>query len=238
MCIALFAVAGVLFSSPFWWKEGRSTSEAKQISSSRRNLLFLLLSVLMAFIYSQFPIYKDINGDSYHIIRAVNIEIPHWDNRLLAELFEPDWLDTKVGLKTWYQVNNFFTWLSGMNGVEVARIIGFVVGGIWGFVWMKFVDVHLPHRGWKWLFIAVGLTAPFTLVFMGHYESYAFSYLGILIWISALGLYFKTESKIWLRALPLIFLIVLQTHITNWLLFPTLIMAFIWHFRHRKTPGI
>lgn len=236
MAIALFVVAGLLFSSPFWWKE--SSKEGKSMGASRRNLLFLLLSVVIAFLYSQFPIYRDLYGDSYFIRQAVDIEIPKWDNRLLSEFFEPDWLDTKVGLKTWYQVNNFFTWLTGMNGVEIARIIGFVMGGIWAFLWMKFVDLHLNRAAWKWLFIAVGLTAPFTLVFMGHYETYSFSYTGILIWISALGIYFKTGSKVWLRALPVIFLLVLQTHITNWLLFPTLGMAFIWHFRERKTPAL
>lgn len=231
---AFFALAAALFSTPFWWKQELAFLPSLPNEKKRqKNLIFLGIAAFLAFVYSQLPMATDLYGDAMYIREAVDLRIPEWNDRLLAELLQPDWLNSKAGLRTFYEVNNFLTWLSGMNGVEVARIIGFVLGGVFALLWMKMVDLHLKSSGWKWLFIVVGLTTPLTQVFMGHYETYMYSYVAIMIWMSALGIYFKTESKRWFWALPFLFLLVLQTHITNWLLFPTLGLAVAWHFREK-----
>lgn len=223
------------FSAPFWWPRKPLISDSAQLSKRNRTLIFLAGGGIMAAFYGLFPIYQDFYGDSYYIRQAVDITIPQWDNRLILEPMTPDFLDTKVGLKTWYQVNNFFTWLTGANGVAVAKTIGMILGGLFGFLWMKFVDTWLTRPGWKLLFIAVGLTAPATQVFAGHFETYAFSYTAILIWFSALGIFFrKPDGKRRFWPLVLLFLVVEQTHITNLLLLPSLFLAAMWHFRGKS----
>ncbi|MEM0997990.1 MAG: hypothetical protein AAGN35_12945 [Bacteroidota bacterium] len=191
------------------------------------------LGILGAVLFYSFPIALDRYGDSVFIRQDIDLTIEDWDGRLISELLQPDWLSSKVGLRSWYQLNNLFSWLLGMNGVEVARLLGAVYGGIFIGLWVRFCHLFLRETGWRRLFITVGLTAPFLQVFAGHYETYSIAYVGILGWVSALGLYFQTGSRRWLFALPFIFLVILQTHITNWLLFPTLAMAYAWHYREK-----
>ncbi len=237
--VIFFLVAALLISTPFWWQEKWSLDEMDQ-SRTMKNTGFCLVAIGIGFLYSQFPMALDQYGDAYFIRQAIDISIPEWDNRLITEPLKPDWLNTKVGLRTFYELNNFMAWLFGANGVEVARVLGFITGGLFAFLWLKFVDQNLKGTGagWKGLFILVGLSAPLTQVFMGHYETYAYSYTGILIWVSAIALTIKTGNKKLFWSLPFIFLIVLQTHILNWLLLPMLGMTAVWFFRDKVELGL
>lgn len=236
--IAFFLITAILFSSPFWPKILSKNVLEQKLNSNIKNILFLAFSIIIAILFYQFPIFKDYYGDAIYIKQAMDIVIKDWDPRLIADFFKLDWLDTKVGLKTYYQINNFLSWFLGINAIEASRLSGAFMGGIFAFIWFKFTDLHLKMPGWKILFSIVGVSAPFVAVFMGHFESYSLSYTGILIWMTALSIYFKTHSKKWLIALPFIFLFILQTHITNWLLFPSLLIAYIWHFKDQLYNGL
>ena len=234
--LIVFMIAGGLITAPFWWKRTGIDFPAQQLWPKKK-FTFIGMAACMAIFYAFFPMTRDLYGDAIYIKEAIDLVIPKWDNRLITEPLEPDFLDTKVGLKSFYQLNNFFIWLLGTSGLEISRAIGYITGGVFAFLWITLVDRHLSTPAWKWIFIAVGLSTPLSAVFMGHYESYALSYTGIMIWMSALGLYFKTASKKWLIALPFVYLLVLQTHITNWLFFPSLLLTIVWHFRE-KLPAI
>lgn len=236
--IGLFGIAAVLFSSVFWLPEDWiARMDRVALPQPRRRLLYAGLAVLAAGVFAQFPIFKDYYGDALFINGDVDLTIPQWDSRLLTDPLRPDFLDSKVGLNTYFEVNNIFTWLTGANGTEVARVIGCVLGGVFAFLWMLLVDAFVRRPLMKVLLIAAGLTAPLVQVYMGHYETYAYSYTAMLAWMSVLGLYFKTENRRWYTWLVLLFPIVLQTHITNWLLFPALVLTTGWHFRHRLEGG-
>lgn len=219
----------VLLTAPFWIKGG--LTEIKIPSSSG---LILIISLIIAGGYLWNPIVKDLYGDAFFIRKAVDISISSWDNRLLTEFLKPDWLDSKVGLKTYYQLNNFFTWLTGKNGLVVSRTIGAITGGLFAYIWITFSHNHLKRQSWKWLFSLLGIVTPLSVVFMGHYETYHLSYLAIVTWMSALGMFIRQNNTKWLLTLPLLFIIILQTHITNWLLLPSLVLAYIWFFKQRN----
>ena len=231
--LVLLILSVLLFSLPFipfQMKHNPLNLGSNRVST----WVILILSFIAVELYYQFPIAADYYGDAYFIRQAVDIEIREWDNRLLSGLLIPELMNTKTGLKTYYAINNFLTWLLGMNGADVSRVFSAVMGGVYVFIWLKFTGMHFQKPGWKWLFGAVGLSTPLMVVFMGHYETYFLSYTGILVWMAVLGIYFKTKSVKWLIALPFVFIIVLQTHITNWLLFPSMIIAVLWHFNEKK----
>ena len=224
----------LVLSLDFWWP-ARTLTSSKLIlfSKNKKRLLFGLAAVVMAIIYYRFPIAMDLYGDAFYIKQNLNVTITQWDPRLITELLEPDWLYTKSGLKSFYQLNNLFTWLSGANGIRVLPVLEAVGGGLFVLLWLNFVDRHLTVRGWKWLFAIIGLSSPLGLVFMAHYEAYYLTYIALLGWWSSLGLFIKTQQKRWLYLLPCIFLLVLQTHITLWLLLPSFLLAMAWYVRER-----
>lgn len=196
-----------------------------------RLLVLILIPLLFGMICFLFPIAHDIYGDAIHVKSSIDITISKWDDRLITEIFQPDWLDTKVGLKTFFELNNLLSWVFGVPGSSVCVILGAVFGSIYAFTWIKYCQSQLNSAGWRWLFLIVGITSPMMAVFMGHFESYYLAYAAILGWFYLLTKYFQSGSSKLLFVLPIVFLVVLQTHITNWLLFPSLITAFAWHFK-------
>jgi hypothetical protein len=68
---------------------------------------------------------------------------------------------------------------------------------------------------------------------MGHYEAYYLTYIATLIWWMYLARCIRKKQKRDLILLPLVFLLVLQSHITLWLLLPSLAMTLAWYFQDR-----
>ena len=225
-----------LIAGPFWWKTDSLETEKPFFARPTRKYLTLgLMGIGVGGLCLAFPIALDFYGDAFFVKQAVEITIPNWDARLLTELLKPNLLDTKSGLVTFYELNNFFTWLFGVQGEQVTPVMEAVLGALFAFIWLSFIDRQLKQRGWKLVWAGVGLTAPFMAAFMGHYETYFLSYTAILIWFSALERYFKSQKMGWLIALPFLFLLAVQCHITNWLLFPGLVFVYAYHFREKAS---
>jgi len=231
--VLIFVFVFVSFLIPLFTRDGINLKN-RTLEGPQKTILFLAIASGMGFAFLSFPLASDFYGDAVYIKSAVDIRITEWDNRLISELVQPRFIDTKVGIKTYYHINNILTWLTGANGTQVSLYFQAIVGGIYVFLWLKFIDLMLSKRGWKILLSILGLTLPVLTVFTGHYETYFLSYTGILIWIISLSVFFKSRSLLWLIALPFIFIFILQSHITNWLFFPSLIIAYVWYFKTSK----
>jgi len=227
-----FGLAIILISTPLWLHNSWANKWGLENFSIGKTAT-ICISVLVAILFLLFPISRDIYGDALFIADGVDLEIPNWDSRLLVEPLQPDWFNTKIGLRTYYELNNIFTWIFGVNGKSVTPFLNAAFGGLFVFVWIRLVLSNFKRSAWQWTFIVVGVTSPLLAVFMGHFETYFLSYAAILLWFLTLQKYFRTESTKWLIALPFLFLIVLQTHITNWLLLPSLVFAVAWHYRNK-----
>ena len=187
--LVTFLVAGFLIAMPLWYKKALPEF-GSELSKRTLNGLLVLVSLAIAWLFWSNPIAQDTYGDAYYIRRSVDLEIPAWDSRLFTDFLKFDWFDSKVGLKTYYRVINFFTWLFGVNGEVVARVLVAVLGGVYAFVWLKLIIRLFTSNAWRFMFGVTGLAMPLTAVFMGHYEVYAFTYLGILVWMAALMAFF------------------------------------------------
>ena len=174
------------------------------------------------------PIAYDDYGDARFIREAVDLTIPNWDWRLLSEPLNPDFFDTKVGLSTYYELNNFFTWLLGANGTEVTPWLQAVFACLLVFVWIRLVMNLIEDLLLRWTMILVLLTAPLMMVFMSHFETYFLSYTAIFVWFALLAKVFRRKRSAHLYWLTAFFPFLLQTHITNWLFLPSLVFAWVY----------
>lgn len=209
---------GSLFISPFL------SSRIPSFKTSHW-AFHLRVSGVLGLIALALPMALDRYGDAIYIRQAVDISISTWDPRLLTELLEPDFFNSKSGLRTFYQINNFFTWLFGVNGTRVTPIIQAVCLVATGFIWLRFTKLHVFNSVIRMALNAALFTAPFIAAYLGHYETYFLSYTSIIAWFSLIGICLKTKSAKWHIALVILFPITLQCHITNWLLLPSLVMT-------------
>lgn len=182
----------------------------------------------MAVLCWFFPIPEDYFGDAVFVKPAIDFEIPEWDDRLAEGFTDIRIFYTKNGLRTFYELNNYFTWLLGLNGTIVARIFQSVFSFFFVGLWLGICRMLFhASRGWFWLFAVVGVTSPLLGCFMGHYEYYFLTYTAMLGWFYLLTLYFFKEKKWVLFILPIAFVLLLLTHITCWLLSPTLVLPYL-----------
>lgn len=217
--ITVSAVAiGSLFISPYLFS---------RIASFKTNHwgFHLVVSGVLGLIALTLPIALDRYGDAIYIRQAVDISISKWDPRLLTELLEPDFLNSKAGLRTFYQINNFFTWAFGVNGTQITPIIQAAFLVATSFVWLRFTKLQVLNSMMRVTLNAAFFTAPFIAAYLGHYETYFLSYTSIIVWFALIGICLKTISLKWHIALILFFPITLQCHVTNWLLLPSLVMT-------------
>lgn len=204
-----------------------------RINSDWKNntIISLIIASLATILFYYIPISIDFYGDAYFIQQDVNHSISKWDDNVTKEIFAPDWLNSKVGLQTFYQLDYLLAFLLDINGQKALRILELILGFGFIFTWTRLALSVFQNNIAKKLFIIIGLTSPLLAVYMWHYETYSLSYLGILLWFEYLYVFIKRNSKFILIGLPFVYLLVLQTHIINWMLLPSLIISLIWKFR-------
>lgn len=231
--LLIILIAIFVSFSGYWLKSDYLNSSVKNPKTKDLRIPFLILATFIGFLFYAFPMVTDFYGDSMFIMEDTDFIIKDYDNRLISELFTPHILDTKTGVKTYFEMSNFFGWLTQTNGTVVARVLGAIFGGLFAYIWLLFVARYIKVLGWRLILSFLGIVSPLVIVFMGHYETYYYSYTAILMWISCLGLYFKNQRKIWLYVLPVLFVILVKTHITNWLFFPSLVFVYLYHFKEK-----
>lgn len=227
LSFTLFAISICFLLSPLLDFDSSIFLKTSENGKSKNRIYYAGISLLATLIFYLFPLPIQCYGDSLYIAEAIDGTIDKFDSRLITELFTPGVIDTKVGLKTFYEITNLQSYLTGMNGKEVAILNTNILGGAYCFLWMLFCDKYLSNLTLRWTMIFVGITAPFTQVFMGHIETYSYSYIAIIAWFTLLGVAIRSDKKSWYFLLPIGFFLLLQTHITHWIYFPGLLFVLL-----------
>lgn len=231
VAFGVLASVTIIFTVYFLRKE-KSIAFAKV---PNKNWHFILVSAIVFFVFYNFPLAEEFYGDGYFIKENLEIEFEGWHPKLLTDLFDLEFTDTKVGLHTYYKFCNLIGYFLGGSVMKAGFFLVLVLGSVYSFIWLKLVHLYIKDPLWKLVFYVLGIGTPLAASFMGHYETYAFAYLGLITWFYLLGLYFKRRHLKYLIVSPFVFILVLQTHITYWLLFPSLLFMWAYHFKGQLT---
>ncbi len=202
------------------------------IPKTKGSLPILVLATFsMIGICVLFPISFDFYGDAFYIKKTLEGYANIWDPNVTTQIFQPDWLSSKVGLDSFYELIFITKYITGEDGRGSVALLEIIFMGIYAFSWIKLVLKTMPSRAGKTIFLIIGFTAPMLNTYMAHFETYALSYTANIVWFGFL-IGFLISPKTWkLILLPFLFLLVLQSHITNWMHFPGLIIAILWYFK-------
>ena len=198
---------------------------------------FIIVLFFSLFFYN-LPIAHDYYGDAFYIQQDINIKVDKFDPKVLSEILSPDWLNSKVGLSTFYEIHYTIASFLEISGKEAVRISGSLFGALYIFIWIRFIQLLITNKTWRLILLLIGVTSPLLAVYMGHFETYALSFLAILIWFYATAKFIIQPKKHQLITLPILLLLILQTHITNWMLVPSFIFCYLWRFKDSKIKNI
>lgn len=231
----LLLIAAVLIVSPLIIKPTELLQKV-QLSSIKTSFL-LVYCLLLGLAFWFFPIFEDSYGDAIFIQPNLQKTVTELTSPLVDQLLYFDPLDSKMGMTSNYGVCFFLSWLTGLEARICWHIWVSFAGILYVFLWGKLVSQLISNPFSQYLFLLLGSLAPFTQMFYGHIEIYAISMPLLMAYFYQLILCFR-QNKVrqrWL--LVILFLLCLKFHVTAYLLFPSLILAFLNNYA-QKRPAI
>lgn len=227
----LLIISGSLLGVSFFTPTKHATPTQSKSTFLRQ---YLLPIIILGVAYTLLPIAKDVYGDAPYIIKELSITIPDWDSRLLTDLLYFHPADSKIGTTSVYALCNITAFTFGITGVEALRIWSTLFGLLFTGCWIFFIHKNIKHPSWRTVWVLAGITAPWTLMFAGHYEIYGPSFFLHSLFFLNLSSYFRSPSnkKLWIQAF--LFIVCLKFHITSYLLGISFAGMVFYHYQYKK----
>ena len=197
------------------------------IELSLTNSNIFIIGLLIGLIYWFFPIASDNYGEAGNYRKYLSVVAHQLPEDFWRPFFVFD-LKPETGRNIQLALITFVSWCFHINYETAFKILDtvFGIGFVW--TWLKLVRYQITSKSWQTILAIAGLTAPFTLVYFGHIDTYANVFLGLLTWLFCLIKLFNTSHKKWLWWLIGLYVLNVKLHPLNVLLTPGLILAFIW----------
>ena len=183
-------------------------------------------------IFYNFPIYKDLYGDSFLFepyLQQIATEIPeHLQNALTSFDFRPA-TSRQFSLALLALVSKTFS----ITYQSAFRWSGIFLGLIFSLIWVIQITKYSIRNRNAWLIMLMVFTAPLTLTFYGHNDNYALVYVTLLLWLMGFVnvLHSSNKNGIWFLLIGLV--LIIKVHPLFLLLLPAWILILI----HKKAPG-
>jgi hypothetical protein len=193
----------------------------------------IFLTVLGGGAMYAFPIFMDFYGDASFIRPEIESQIETLPEGMLGDLFRLP-LSSKIGTASFYILVNLGSLLMGKIGVEALIWMEAFMGMLFLFAWFQTVAAYLEPGLRRGLGYMLGMTAPFTQVFYGHMEIYAFEMIALMGYLSCLLLFFAKQKRGYLWGLIPLQVLCIKLHVTGALLLPVTVLVFVYVFTEKK----
>ena len=194
--------------------------------SNKKLLGSVIITGIFMLCFAAFPIATDYYGDAYKMHTFLT-KIPNAIPQDAHDNFFQFSLDPWAGQNTTYSLITYIAYYFNVTYKTAYYIFNTIFGGAFVFTWIYFILNYIEDKGWQFILIFSGLTAPFLLNFFGHFEVYSIVLFLTLLWM-ILALYqLKNKSKLHLGLLFLLLLLCVKFHAISLLLFPVW-FALIW----------
>lgn len=218
--LALLGVAGIFMLLP-----GPNFTKLLRLAPSWNPVFTLAVVAGMCFLFWFFPLVMDPYGDASFLVPEYPWVHPEVQEDHVEKALSMNFLDPKTGTSTVvgmiYTLSAFFQ----VSIQQVWSLLDLVAGALFVWLWLRFIQRAQLPRETSVMAGLMGLTAPWLLVFFGHFEVYAFVYLFQLLFWDALSALKDRRSVGRVGWLILVFLLNLKFHVTGWLLFPALVVS-------------
>ncbi|MEL7191154.1 MAG: tetratricopeptide repeat protein [Bacteroidota bacterium] len=190
------------------------------LPSQTRNIWLLAggVAIVLGLLSYIFPLAAPAFGDSRYIIDLTKGVATQWEPRFLTDIFKLDFANPKEGTETIIAIMRLLSYFTGQDGSSLLLWVNRVCGAAFALVWVQFVLSRVTDNASRWMLLIMGLTAPCTQMFYGHYEYYGPVYLSLLLYSRGLLRYIEQDTKGFPWTILLLLLVCLKFHITSFLL--------------------
>jgi hypothetical protein len=221
-----FAISGIVLS---WNSSGESFLFSKSDSESIWGRLCWIIPLLAGAFTNLTPIFRDVYGDSYYIVKELEVFVKEWTPEMTAAALNFDPFVPKEGIRTFYNLANFLGYVFEVSSASVIRYLQVFLIIVFNWLWLRLVTKSCKKFNTRIVLAAVGFFVPVGLAFHQHYETYALPLTLFMGFVLLLKVYFEKLEFAYLVALIAYVLIGLKFHISFWLLSPALIVATLFY---------
>lgn len=197
-------------------------------------LVIGMVATIAGVIYYQFPIAANVYGDSELFSQKMGDATTEYNPLFLTHLLSPDVTSPKSGNLTVLSGIRLLSLTAEISHQQAYRILGMVSGMVYVIIWMHFVLIYFQDNKLRVTMLIVGLFTPFTQLFFGYQEIYAPAIPAFTAYLCNVLIWFKTKKKTALWSLPFLLLFCLKFHSSAYMLAPSLLMIFSYHFLEQK----
>ena len=236
--VVSIAVAALAVYFIFFFRLKPQTAESfesKKLDKKNATIWAIALASGFALCAYLLPEQFHLYGDSPNFVNDLsNVvsegQLDHW-----GLFFDPNILNAKVGERTVLNGVVVLSELLNTTPIRAFQIFDAVVGGVYVFISIRFVQVYFSSRSWQLVAGILLCASPFVFNFFGHIEIYAPSFLMISAFLMTVLMYFRSPTAKRLLLLVILYLISAKFHFANLLLlFPALLTTTIHYFTRNK----
>ncbi|MEZ5082264.1 MAG: hypothetical protein R2750_02240 [Bacteroidales bacterium] len=209
--------------------KGRIIINRKNDKGKSSHFIIFALTVLMGFLFIQFPIAHDNYGEAY-ILKEYNNKTADELPQVVLDNFFTYSLSPWAGQNTVMSLVTFISYYGKINYQKAFVLLDLIFGVLFVLVWLYFVYSYLKNRKWKVVMVLAGLSAPFLLNFYGHIEINAPALFFNLSWLVLMLSYLKSKNAHALLGLLLLLIVCIKFHAVALLFVPAMVLVFLLHF--------
>lgn len=198
----------------------------------------LLVSIIIGILFYTFPIHLDTYGDAAYLMGDEDVIVRELKSNEVKRILSFDFTNPKLGTVTTMSLISWLSYSLEFPSKTIFRLWDAFWGVVFIYIWLNLVYRHVEQEGWRVLLILVGLTAPFLLVFFGHFEIYAPVYAGLTLYFYCLLSFYQKLTRGALVLLFLSFIFCIKFHVTSYLLLPSILFTLVYYLRKERSKLI
>lgn len=218
----ILVLASALIFVPI--NRGGNELSGTNFSNSLKYVFAAGIAILSAFAFHNISFPIDIYGDAYRYLDFFDAKVTEVPQLVYDDLLSVNILPSSGRRSTLHFITLLCYWTGGTHG-DVIRWLGTICGSLFVFTWTLFVLKTAYSYWWQIVFTIIGLLSPMMLFFFGHFETYAPTYLLLLLVSIGVVSGFRMKSwKVFLGTL-LLNLLAVRFHPVAALLLPICIVG-------------
>lgn len=227
----VFLVLAVVspFTYYFFHNKGWTLLDPKTNKNKYSHFIIITLTLIMGFLFIQFPIVHDNYGEAYILKEYLDKTADEIPQIALDNFFNYS-LSPWAGQNTVMSLATFISYFGQINYQRAFVILDLIFGLLFVLSWLYFIRSWLSTGKWKIVMALAGLSAPFLLNFYGHIEINAPALFFNLLWLILLLSYLKNKNTVKRWGLLILLIICVKFHAMALLFVPALILVFSQHF--------
>lgn len=195
--------------------------------------LHVLCPIMYVGLTFLFPIYNSPYGDADLFRDRMGTATQQFHVEYLKSFLSVNFLDLKTGNYSVLSAVRIISFITGWDHTLTFRVLNSLLGGVFVYIWIQFIKTYLHDHRSRAIALVLGVTAPFTQFFYGHFEIYGPVMVCMLGYLVATVRHIENPTRKSLLLAGVFLVLCLKFHGSSLLLIPSFVILVLMQGKYR-----